>query len=56
MQQVKFGSAAVEGEMTVISRKEGRWGGSWFSLALKQDGVLQLMEARHRAALAFSRI
>lgn len=31
-------------------------GAGCFSLALKQDRVLQLMEARHRAALALSRI
>ncbi len=39
MQQVKFGSAAVEGEVTVTKRKRRCGGGSWFSLALKQDGV-----------------
>lgn len=43
MQQVKFGSTAVEGEVTDGERED---------LALKQDWVFQLMEARHRAALA----
>lgn len=47
MQQVKFGSTAVEGEVTVRQRE---------ALALKQDRVFQLMEARHRAALALPRI
>lgn len=61
MQQVKFGSAAVEGEVAVLQRQgggRGRRGGEarWFSLTLQQDGVLQLVEARHRAALALPRI
>lgn len=47
MQQVKFGSTAVEGEVTVRQRE---------ALALKQDRVFQLIEARHRAALALPRI
>lgn len=47
MQQVNFGSTAVEGEVTV---RQGE------ALALKQDWVFQLMEARHRAALALPRI
>lgn len=52
MQQVKFGSAAVEGDRYIEETEDS----SWASLALKQDRVLQLMEARHRAALAVPRI
>lgn len=54
MQQVKFGSAAVEGKVT----RRGKWGGwvAGLSLALKQDGILELMKARYRAALALPRI
>lgn len=54
MQQVKFGSAAIEGKEE--EEEEGADRGRWFPLALQQDGVFQLVEARHRAALALPRI